>query len=118
MLHAMGKRLHIDFPPADFVDNAPAKSVLFGITSGREVNAVTIDGAPRAHLVFDQPGIEFEIEKTDRGGAAPARRRLSIRSPISRSSMPRSLTGTSISILATPNSFSSRRRAQWRSDQG
>ena len=68
MLHAMGKRLHVDFPLADFVDNAPAKSVLFGITSGREVNTVTIDGTPCAHLVFDQPGIEFEIwiEKTDR----------------------------------------------------
>jgi hypothetical protein len=73
MLHAMQKRLHVDFPLADFIDNAPAKSVLFGITSGREVNTVTIDGTPCAHLVFDQPGIEFEIwiEKTDR--AVPRR---------------------------------------------
>jgi hypothetical protein len=73
MLHAMAKRLRVDFPLADFVDNAPAKSVLFGITSGREVNTATIDGTPCAHLVFDQPGIEFEmwIEKTER--AVPRR---------------------------------------------
>ena len=39
-----------------------------GVTSGRVVNTVTIDGAPYLHLFFSQPpGIELElwVEKSD-----------------------------------------------------
>ncbi len=59
----------VDFPLADFLTNAPDKSFLSGVTSGREVNTVTIDGVPCRHLLFTQPpGIELElwVEKNDR----------------------------------------------------
>ena len=64
----MGK-LGVDFPLADFLTNNPDKSFLSGVTSGREVNTVTIDGVPCRHLLFTQPpGIELEIwlEKNDK----------------------------------------------------
>jgi hypothetical protein len=64
----------VDFPLADFLTNAPDKSFLSGITSGREINTVTINGVPCRHLLFTQPpGIEIElwVEKND--GALPRR---------------------------------------------
>ena len=64
----MGK-LGVDFPLADFLTNAPDKAFLSGVTTGREVNTVTIDGVPCRHLLFTQPpGIELElwIEKNDK----------------------------------------------------
>jgi len=67
MKNVMG-HLGVDFPLADFVTDDPAKSFLLGVTSGREVNTVTIDGVPVRHLLFVQPpGIELELwlDKTD-----------------------------------------------------
>jgi len=69
MLETVAGRLDVDFPLADFLTNAPDKSFLFGVTSGREVNTVTIDGVPCRHLLFTQPpGMELElwVEKNDR----------------------------------------------------
>jgi hypothetical protein len=69
MLETLTRRLGVDFPLADFLTEAPDKSFLFGVTSGREVNTVTIDGVPCRHLLFAQPpGIELElwVEKNDR----------------------------------------------------
>jgi hypothetical protein len=55
-------RYGIDFPLADFLSEAPNKAFLSGVTSGRVVNTVTIDGAPYDHLFFFQPpGIELEL---------------------------------------------------------
>jgi hypothetical protein len=69
MLEKVMGRFAVDFPLADLLTNSPDKSFLFGITSGREVNTVTIDGMPCRHLLFSQPpGIELElwVEKNDR----------------------------------------------------
>jgi hypothetical protein len=53
-------RLGVDFPLADFLSEAPNKAFLTGVTSGRVVNTVTIDGAPYLHMLFTQPpGIEL-----------------------------------------------------------
>jgi hypothetical protein len=61
MKEAMG-RLGVDFPLADFLTEAPDKAFLTGITSGRVVDTVTIDGSPYLHLFFSQPpGIELEL---------------------------------------------------------
>jgi hypothetical protein len=61
MKEVMG-RLGVDFPLADFLTDKPGKSFLLGVTSGREVNTVTIDGVPVRHLLFIQPpGIELEL---------------------------------------------------------
>jgi hypothetical protein len=61
MKEAVG-RLGVDFPLADFLSEAPNKAFLTGVTSGRVVNTVTIDGAPYDHLFFSQPpGIELEL---------------------------------------------------------
>jgi hypothetical protein len=69
MLKEVMGHLHVDFPLADFLTDNPDKSFLLGVTSGREVNTVTIDGVPSRHLLFVQPpGIELELwlEKNDR----------------------------------------------------
>ncbi len=67
MKEAMG-RIGVDFPLADFLTDAPAKAFLSGVTSGRAVNTVTIDGVPCLHMFFSQPpGIDLElwVEKND-----------------------------------------------------
>ena len=62
MLKEAVGRLGVDFPLADFLSEAPSKAFLSGVTSGRVVNTVTIDGAPYDHLFFFQPpGIELEL---------------------------------------------------------
>ena len=61
-------RLHIDFPLADLLTPAPNKAFLSGVTSGREIGTVTIDGKPYRHLFFTQAGgVELEtwIEKSE-----------------------------------------------------
>jgi hypothetical protein len=45
-------RYGIDFPLADFLSEAPNKAFLTGVTSGRVVDTVSIDGAPYDHLFF------------------------------------------------------------------
>jgi len=62
MLKEAVGRLGVDFPLADFLSEEPGKAFLTGVTSGRVVNTVTIDGAPYDHLFFFQPpGIELEL---------------------------------------------------------
>jgi hypothetical protein len=68
MLETLTGKLGVDLPLADFLTNTPDKSFLSGVTSGREVNTVTIDGVLCRHLLFTQPpGIEIElwVEKND-----------------------------------------------------
>ena len=67
-------RLGVEFPLADFLDTDPGKAFLSGVTSGREVGTVTIDGKPYRHLFFSQTGgIELEVwlDKTEQ--AVPRR---------------------------------------------
>src|SRR5258708_33110307 len=74
MLDVLTERVHVDFPLADFLDADPGKSFLSGVTSGREVDTVTIDGKPCRHLFFSQAGgIELEVwlDKTEQ--AVPRR---------------------------------------------
>jgi hypothetical protein len=52
MLEKVMGRFAVDFPLADLLTNSPDKSFLLGVTSGREVNTVTIDGVPCRHLLF------------------------------------------------------------------
>jgi len=55
MLKEAVGRYGVDFPLADFLSEAPNKAFLTGVTSGRVVNTVTIDGVPYDHLMFSQP---------------------------------------------------------------
>jgi hypothetical protein len=58
---AMGK-LHVDFPLADFLTDAPNKAFLTGVTTGKQVGVVTIDGTACRHLIFSQPpDIQLEL---------------------------------------------------------
>jgi hypothetical protein len=69
----IGKR-GVDFPLADFLTNAPDKSFLSGVTSGREVGTATIDGVPCRHVLFTQPpGIELELWLEKNEKALPRR---------------------------------------------
>lgn len=69
MMHVVMGRFGLDFPLADFLTDTPGKAFLSGVTSGHEVDKVTIDGVPCVHLVFSQPpGIELELWlEADRG---------------------------------------------------
>ena len=62
MMYVVMGRFGLDFPLADFLTNAPDKAFLTGVTSGRVVDTVMIDGVPCLHLVFSQPpGLELEL---------------------------------------------------------
>lgn len=62
MMEEVVGRLGVDLPIADFLTEAPGKAFLTGVTSGRVVNTVAIDGSPYLHLFFSQPpGIELEL---------------------------------------------------------
>lgn len=74
MLKEVVGRVGVDLPLADFLSEAPNKAFLSGVTSGRVVNTVTIDGAPYDHLFFSQPpGIELELWLAKNQQALPAR---------------------------------------------
>ena len=74
MLKEAVGRLGVDFPLADFLSEAPSKAFLSGVTSGRVVNTVTINGAPYDHLFFSQPpGIDLELWLSKNEQALPAR---------------------------------------------
>src|SRR5690348_250220 len=69
VMEEVSDRLHIDFPLADFLASDPAKSFLTGVTSGKEVDTVKIDGTPCRHLFFTQSGgteLELWVENNDR----------------------------------------------------
>lgn len=68
-LDDVSTRLGVDFPLADLVAPEPGKAFLSGVTAGREINTVMIDGAPYRHLFFTQsPGMEIElwVDKTEK----------------------------------------------------
>lgn len=74
MLKEAVGRLGVDLPLADFLSEAPNKAFLSGVTSGRVINTVTIDGAPYDHLFFSQPpGIDLELWLSKNEQARPAR---------------------------------------------
>ena len=74
MLKEAVGRLGVDFPLADFLGEAPNKAFLTGVTAGRVVNTVTIDGAPYDHLFFFQPpGIELELWLSKNDQSLPRR---------------------------------------------
>jgi hypothetical protein len=67
-------RLNVDFPLADFVDAEPGKMLMSDVTSGKELDPVTIDGKPARHLFFSHAGgvdLELWLDKTEQ--AAPER---------------------------------------------
>ncbi len=74
MMYVVMGRFGLDFPLADFLTNAPDKAFLTGVTSGRVVNTVMIDGVPCLHLVFSQPpGLELELWLQKNSPAVPRR---------------------------------------------
>jgi hypothetical protein len=69
MFRTVSERLDVDFPLADLLAAAPEKAFMNGITTGYELDPVTINGAEARHFLFTQPpGIELELwtEKNDR----------------------------------------------------
>ncbi len=106
MLETVMGKLGVDFPLADFLTNAPDKSFLSGVTWGREVNTVTIDGVPCRHLLFMQPpGIELElwIEKNDK--ALPRRLIVTYRDEPDKPSFIAELSDWNFSIHPTDADF-------------
>ena len=68
MMDEVMGRFQLEFPLADFLTTAPDKAFLSGVTSGREIGTVTIDGKPYRHLFFSQTGgieLELWVEKTE-----------------------------------------------------
>lgn len=74
MLEELVGQLGVDMPLADLLAPAPHEAFLSGVTTGSEVDTVTIDGAPYRHLFFTQPpGIELELWVSKNEQALPAR---------------------------------------------
>jgi hypothetical protein len=74
MMQELVGRLGVDFPLADFLAEAPNKAFLTGVTAGRVVGTVTIDGSPYLHLFFSQPpGIELELWLSKNDQSLPKR---------------------------------------------
>ncbi len=74
MMRVVMGHFGVDFPLSDFLTQAPDKAFLSGVTSGRQVNTVTIDGVACRHLVFEQPpGIELELWLEDNEQSLPRR---------------------------------------------
>src|SRR5689334_10245596 len=74
MLEEVVGRLGVDFPLADLLAPAPNEAFLSGVTTGSEINTVTIDGAPYQHLFFTQPpGIDLELWVSKNEQALPRR---------------------------------------------
>jgi hypothetical protein len=74
MLDKVSDRVNVDFPFADFMDADPGKSFLSGVTSGRELDPVTIDGKPVRHLFLSQTGgIDLEVWLDKSEQATPER---------------------------------------------
>ena len=74
MLENLANRLQVEFPLADFLADEPGKSFLTGVTSGKEVNIVSIDGTPCRHLFFTQSGgMELELWVENNEHALPRR---------------------------------------------
>jgi hypothetical protein len=68
MLGDVAERLNLEFPFSDFLAANPGKSFLDGVTSGRELDPVTIDGKPARHLFFSQTGgieVELWVDKSE-----------------------------------------------------
>jgi hypothetical protein len=74
MLHVVVGRFGVDFPLADLLTDSPDKSFMLGVTAGRQVNTVMIDGVRCRHLVFSQPPkIELELWLEDNEQSLPRR---------------------------------------------
>jgi hypothetical protein len=74
MLAAAEQKLGMDFPLADFLAQNPAASFLTGISSGRVINKVSVDGVPCLHMFFTQPpGLELELWTENNDQALPRR---------------------------------------------
>ena len=75
------KRVGFDFPLEDFLSQTPDHSLLSGVTEGKIVNEVTIDGAPANHLtLFQPPGLELELWLAKDAQALPKRLFITYRS--------------------------------------
>jgi hypothetical protein len=62
MLKEAEKRIGFDFPLEDFLSQTADQALLSGVTEGKIVNQVTIDGAQANHLtLFQPPGLELEL---------------------------------------------------------
>jgi hypothetical protein len=61
MLQEVVGKLGVDFPLADLLTSDPAKSVLNGVTGGRVIGTVPVNGVPCTHLFFTQTGVELEL---------------------------------------------------------
>jgi hypothetical protein len=74
MLAELAERLQVNFPLADFLTDHPGKSFLSGVSSGKEVNIVSINGTPCRHLFFTQAGdIDLELWVENNQRAVPRR---------------------------------------------
>ena len=81
MFKEAANRMGLDFPLADFLSPAPNNAILAGVTDGRVVNDVTIDGVLSRHLtLFQPPGLELEIWLTKNQQSLPERLFITYRS--------------------------------------
>jgi hypothetical protein len=107
MLQVAVGHFGMDFPLADFLINSPDQAFLTGVTSGREVDTVTIGGVACRHLIFSQPPgskIELWVEKNEQ--AVPRRFAITDNTPQDQSSFIADLSNWNFSMQPTDADFS------------
>jgi len=106
MVKEAEKRVGFDFPLEDFLSSAPDQSLLSGVTEGKIVNEVTIDGAPANHLtLFQPPGLELEVWLAKDAKALPERLFITYRSIPGQPNFIASFSDWSFSVTPTDADF-------------
>jgi hypothetical protein len=81
MIKEAASRIGFDFPLEDFLSSTPDKSVMSGVTEGKIVNEVALNGVPADHLtLFQPPGLELELWLAKTAPSVPQRLFITYRS--------------------------------------
>jgi hypothetical protein len=106
MVKEAESRIGFDFPLADLLSLAPDKAVSSGVTQGKIVNEVTIDGTPTSHLtLFQPPGLELELWLTKNAQALPERLFITYRSVPGQPNFIASFSDWNFSVTPTDADF-------------
>ena len=106
MIKEAESRLGFDFPLEDFLSSTPDKSLLSGVTEGKIVSEVTIDGAPADHLtLFQPPGLELELWLTKNAQSLPERLFITYRSVPGQPNFIASFSDWNFSVAPTDADF-------------
>jgi hypothetical protein len=106
MLKEAESRFGDVFPLQAFLNPAPHEALLTGVTEGKVVDEVTIDGVPSRHLtLFQPPGLEVELWLTKTDQSLPERIFITYRSTEGQPNFIASFSDWNFSVTPTDADF-------------